>query len=173
MKRVDFANDPTGPDWVMIHQILGRKGSRSYLMLVFGLGFVIASLAVDPATNCHGSSECAPWLAPLAFGMGVWFALGGLLGLLRNPRRGSRINARTGELMWWKEIHASASGSLMLADVAVIHIDTTSDTYTVKLFDALGALMPLGGAETITWRLQQWARDVKQRYSHIAVQAAS
>ena len=159
-----------GPDWVMVHQASGRKDLRAYLMLVFGLGFVIAGLAVDPATNCDESGECAPWLVPVAFGMGALFALGGLMGILRNPRRGSRINAVTGELMWWNEIHASASGSLMLADVAVIRVDTKSDTSTVTLLNAQGRSMPFGGTEVITWRLEQWAREVQARFPHIAVE---
>lgn len=161
------------PDWVMRHEVSGRRDFRIYLMLAFGLIFVWAGATVDPAANCNESGECAPWLVPVAFWLGVLVTLAGVMGLLRNPRRGSRIDARSGELEWWNEAHASLKGRLALADVAVIRVDTASDTSTVKLFDRHGELMPFGGTEVVPWRLEKWARDVAQRYPHIRVEMAA
>jgi hypothetical protein len=172
MKRVDVADNPTGPDWVMVHQVSGRRDLRHYVMLAFGLVFTFAGLTVDPATNCSESGECAPWLVPVALGIGLLVSLAGAIGILYNPRRGSRINVRTGELMWWNEVHPSACGSLMLADVAVIRIDTGSDSSSVVLLDAKGAAIPFGGTEVIPARIEPWAREVQARHPHIRVDVA-
>lgn len=59
-----------------------------------------------------------------------------------------------------------------MADVAVIRVDTASDTSTIKLFDARGELMPFGGAEIVPWRPERWAREAAQRYPHIRVEMA-
>lgn len=156
----------------MIHQTSGRKDFRLYAILAIGLVFVFAGATIDTATNCDDSGECAPWLVPVAFWMGVLASVAGLMGLIRNPRRGSRINARTGELMWWNEIHASASGSLNLADVSVIRVDTSSDSSTVKLLGGQGELLPFGGVEVVPWRLEEWARGVARLQPHIRVELA-
>lgn len=157
-------------DWVMAHQVSGRRDFRLYLLLAFGVFFAWAGLAVDPATNCDESGECAPWLVHVAFWMGVVATIAAVAGLVFNPKRGSRINARTGELEWWNEAHASLRGVLKLADIAVIRVDTVSDNSTVKLLDARGELMPFGGTEVVPWRLEKWAREVQQRYPHIRVE---
>lgn len=156
----------------MIHQTSGRKDFRLYAILAIGLVFIFAGATIDPATNCDDSGECAPWLVPVAFWMGVLASMAGLMGLIRNPRRGSRINARTGELMWWNEIHTSASGSLNLADVSVIRVDTSSDSSTVKLLGGQGELLPFGGVEVVPWRLEEWARGVARLQPHIRVELA-
>jgi hypothetical protein len=162
----------SGPDWVMIHQTSGRRDFKVYAVLAVGLVFVFAGATIDPATNCDASGECAPWLVPVAFWLGALASLSGAMGLIRNPRRGSRINARTGELMWWNEIHASASGSLNLADVAIIRVDASSDSSTVKLLNGKGELMPFGGVEVVPWRLEAWARGVAKIQPHILVELA-
>lgn len=161
------------PGWVMAHQVSGRRDFRLYLLLAFGLFFAWAGLTVDPATNCDESGECAPWLVHVAFWIGALATIAGVIGLIRNPSRGSRINTKTNELEWWNEAHASLTGALRLADVAVIRVDTASDTSTVKLFDARGELMPFGGTEVVPWRLEKWAREVAQRYPHIRVEMAA
>ncbi|RYG22786.1 MAG: hypothetical protein EON93_24750, partial [Burkholderiales bacterium] len=150
----------------MIHQTSGRRDFKVYAVLAVGLVFVFAGATIDPATNCDASGECAPWLVPVAFWLGALASLSGAMGLIRNPRRGSRINARTGELMWWNEIHASASGSLNLADVAIIRVDASSDSSTVKLLNGKGELMPFGGVEVVPWRLEAWARGVAKIQPH-------
>lgn len=152
----------------MLHQTSGRKDFRFYAVLAVGLVFAFAGATIDPATNCDGS-ECAPWLVPVAFWMGVIAAVSGAVGLIRDPRRGSRINARTGELMWWNEVHASASGSLNLADVSIIRVDTSSDSSTVQLLGEKGELLPFGGVEVVPWKLEEWARGVARLQPHIRV----
>jgi hypothetical protein len=58
---------------------------------------------IDPADNCsEDGRECAPWLVPLAQGMGAIVALGAGLNMLANPNRGSFIDPATGDLVWWQ-----------------------------------------------------------------------
>lgn len=172
MRGPTISDDMSGPDWVMVYQTSGRKDFRLYAVLCVGLVFVFAGATIDPATNCDESGECAPWLVPVAFWMGVVASLAGLTGIVRNFRRGSRINARTGELHWWNEVHESASGSLNLADVSVIRVDTSSDSSTVKLLDGKGGLLPFAGTEVLPSRLEQWARSVSKMQPHIVVELA-
>jgi hypothetical protein len=155
----------SGPDLVMVHQTSGRRDFRMYGLLGVGLVFVYGGATIDPATNCSSGGECAPWLVPVAFWMGVLATLGGGAALLRNPRRGSRINQR------WDEAHSPDVRSLKLADVAVIRIDASSDTSTVMLFDRRGELMPYAGAEVTPWPFADWAHGVAKRYPHIRVEA--
>lgn len=169
MSRNRVSGDMAGPDWVLVHQTPGRRDFRMYALLGVGLVFVYAGATIDPATNCSSEGECAPWLIPVAFWVGVVATLGGLANLVRNPRRGSRINTRTGELMWWDEAHSSELRSLKLADVAVIRVDNSSDSSTVRLFDRSGALMPFAGAEVTPWPYESWAQRVAKLYPHIRV----
>lgn len=164
--------DMSGPDWVMVHQTSGRKDFRLYALLAFGLVFAFAGATIDPATNCDESGACAPWLVPVAFWMGVLATVGGLTGIVRDFRRGSRINVRTGELVWWNEIHPSASGSLKLSDVAIIRVDASSESTTVMLLDGQGQLLPFAGVEVLPGRLEQWARGVAKLQPHIRVELA-
>ncbi len=160
----------SGPDWVLIHQTSGRRDFKLYAVLAVGLVFVFAGATIEPARNCSEDGECAPWLVPLAFWLGALASLLGAMGLIRNPRRGSRINARTGELMWWNEVHASASGSLNLADVSVIRVDTSSDSASVQLLNGKGEVMHFGGVDVVPWRLEAWARGVARLQPHIRVE---
>lgn len=164
--------DGSGPDWAMTHQVSGRTDVRFYALLAFGLVFVYAGAVVDPATNCSEDGECAPWLVPVAFWMGVVASLAGLAGIIRNPRRGSRINTRTGELVWWNEAHSTETRSLHLAAVATIRVDTRSDTSTLRLYDRQDMLLPFAGAEVVPWRLEEWARGVQKLHPHIRVELA-
>lgn len=170
--RGSQSDNVSGPDWVMIHQTSGRKDFRFYAFLAVGLVFVFAGATIDPATNCDGSGECAPWLVPVAFWMGVVVALSGAIGLIRDLRRGSGVNARTGELVWWNEIHASASGRLNLADVSIIRVDNSSDSSAIWLLDGKGELLPFGGTEVVPWKLEDWARGVAKLQPHIRVELA-
>lgn len=156
----------------MLHQTSGRRDFKLYAVLAVGLVFVFAGATIEPARNCSEDGECAPWLVPLAFWLGALASLLGAMGLIRNPRRGSRINARTGELMWWNEVHASASGSLNLADVSIIRVDTSSDSASVQLLNGKGELMHFGGVDVVPWRLEAWARGVARLQPHIRVELA-
>lgn len=164
--------DMSGPDWVMCHQTSGRRDFRLYALLAFGLVFACAGATIDPATNCSDSGECAPWVVPVAFWMGVLAFAAGLIGIVRDFRRGSCINARTGELVWWNEVHASASGRLKLSDVSIIRVDASSESTTVLLLDRQGKLLPFAGVEVLPGRLEQWARGVAKLQPHIRVELA-
>ena len=58
------------------HTSTSRRDVRVYGMLLVGAMFVYAGLTLDPASNCDASGrQCAPWLVPVAFFMGVVFAV--------------------------------------------------------------------------------------------------
>jgi len=164
-----ISSDMSGPDWIMVHQVSGRRQFRMYALLGVGLAFVYAGATIDSATNCSVDGECAPWLVPVAFWMGVIASLAGALGIIRNPRRGSRVDTRTGELVWWDEARSPDLRAVKLADVAAIRVDTTSDTSSVRLLDAGGALIPFAGAEVTPFRMEEWAHSIAKLYPHIRV----
>lgn len=165
--------DLASPHWALAHRMSARRDFRFHAMLFVGLVFVYAGSVVDPAENCSSDGECAPWLVPIAFWMGVFAAVCGAAALVANPRRGSAINTLSGELVWWNGSHPAASGRLKLADVAVIRVDERSDTSTVRLVDATGASLKFGGTEVVSWRLEKWARAVQALYPHIQVDVAA
>lgn len=173
MSGSQIRGDMSGPDWVMVHQISGRRDFRTYALLGVGLVFVYAGATIDPATNCSSDGECAPWLVPIAFWMGVIATLGGVANLVRNPRRGSRINTRTGELVWWDEVHSPNLHSLKLADVGVIRINKDSELKMVQLFDQHGQVMLFGGSDVMPWPYDDWAHGVAKLHSHIRVEVMS
>lgn len=52
-----------------------RRDPTVYMLLLVGAGFVYTGLTVDPASNCGlGGGECAPWLVPVAFAIGIVLA---------------------------------------------------------------------------------------------------
>lgn len=77
-----------------------RSDFRVWGLFLVGAGFAWAGVVIDPATNCNDSGECAAWLVPVARWMGILFAAAGLGQLLVNPRRGSRIDPVSGDLLW-------------------------------------------------------------------------
>lgn len=79
-----------------------RTDYRMWLLLVFGTVFFWAGSVIDPADNCSEDGECAPWLVPLAQGLGALVAAGAAMNMLANPNRGSFVEPVTGDLVWWQ-----------------------------------------------------------------------
>ena len=82
-----------------------------WLLLAVGAMFFWAGSTIRPEENCsEDGRECAPWLVPLAQGLGALVALGAGLNMLANPRRGSLLDPATGDLVWWQGRIGQAGG---------------------------------------------------------------
>lgn len=130
-------------------------------MFLVGLVFAFAGASIDPSTNCSSDGECAPWLVPLAFGLGVLFALGGAALLIVNPSRGSFIDPATRELVWWQgrvaDGRATDAGRLKLADIARVVVVEGSDADELFLYGRDGELLPFPSDEVMPWPYRDWA----------------
>lgn len=138
-----------------------RRDLRWWGMLLVGLIFVYAGWTVDPATNCSADGECAPWLVPVAGGLGVVFAMGGAASLIVNPSRGSFIDPATRELVWWQgrvaDGRATDAGRLKLADIARVVVVEGSDADELFLYGRNGELLPFPKDEVMPWPYRDWA----------------
>jgi hypothetical protein len=148
-----------------------RRDIRWWGLFVAGLVFWIAGNSIDPRENCSDNGECAPWLVPLAAGMGALALCGGAAMLIANPRRGCRVNAATGMLHWWQGRRggqlASEEGGIAIAKIARIRVVNTSDSDHIYFYRADGALLPLPENEAFPWPYQDWAGRLVRAYPHI------
>jgi hypothetical protein len=149
-----------------------RQDLRWWGLFVVGLIFWWMGMSVDPAGNCSADGECAPWLVPLAAGMGVLALLGGGAMLIANPRRGSRVDSATATLYWWQgrrlPRYPGESGSVALGDIKRIRIVTTSESDSIFFYGDDG-LLPLPDGEAWPWPYQDWAQRLAAAYPHIEV----
>lgn len=142
-----------------------RQDLRWWGLLLVGLMFTYGGYTIDPRTNCSESGECAPWLVPLALGAGLVAALGGLVHLIANPRRGSHVDVATGELVWWEgkvsDGRSQGEGRIPLSAIARVRIVADSDAADgLFLYDRQDQLMPFGGNEVVRWPFHQWAEHL-------------
>jgi len=151
-----------------------RTDYRIWLLFLVGMAFAVTGSLVDPAQNCNDSGECAPWLVPVAKWMGVIFALGAGGQLLGNPRRGSRLDPETGDLVWWQNrfgvtgnnegrIHPGKIGRILIAQR-----DEQDDL--VRLYDRDGKAQAFFDNEVIPWPYETWAARLQRRWPHIVVE---
>jgi hypothetical protein len=152
-----------------------RTDFRLWLLLAFGLVFLCAGSAVEPASNCsEDGRECAPWLVPLAQGFGALVALGAGLNMLANPNRGSFIDPATGDLIWWQgrigsrggdegRIHPSQIGKLR-----IVRQEDSDDA--VYLYDRAGKRLFWFDQEVIARPYERWAERLTARWPHIEVE---
>lgn len=151
-----------------------RRDVRFWGMLVIGLAFISAAVIVDPRSNCDSSGECAPWLVPLAFVLGAMLALAGLAQLLANPRRGSRIDSASGDLIWWQARIGEGDGDQgrihpsQIAKIRIVRQDDSNDC--VHLYDLQGERQPYFDEEVIPWPYDQWAKGLAARWPHISIE---
>lgn len=149
-----------------------RRDFRSYALLLVGLVFAWTGATVDPATNCDESGrECAPWLVPVAFVLGVLATLSGTALLLGNRQWGSRVELAQRRLVWWDTRVSPDPGSLLLDEVARIRVCPDSDSAdSVFFFDRDGARLPVPQEEIFPTPCEAWARDLAARFPHIVVE---
>lgn len=150
-----------------------RRDIRIWGMFIVGSVFVYGGLTIDPASNCNDAGECAPWLVPIAFVVGVVFALAGLARLIANPKRGSRIDPETGVLTWWQNrtvVQEGDSGSIDPADIGRIRIVKCDDSADqVHLYDRAGERQPYFDEEVIG-DAERWAEAMKARWPNIVME---
>ncbi|HJR73599.1 MAG TPA: hypothetical protein VJ806_08155 [Luteimonas sp.] len=153
------------------HAMSSRRDFRIYLLLIFGLVFVYAGATVDPATNCDESGrECAPWLVPIAFGIGVLATLGGMLALVRNRKWGSRLDLAGRRLSWWDSAVSADARSVSLDDVAKVVVNRRSESSDkVFIYRKDGERLDFPEENSVPYHPETWARDLAAHFPHIEV----
>ena len=148
-----------------------RRDLRVYGMLLVGAMFVYAGLVVDPASNCDASGrECAPWLVPVAFVMGVVLAGSALAMLVHARRWGSRLDIEARTLWWWDNAVGPGERAIALDDVARIRVQRPEESEDrVFLYRQDGTLLPFPSERSVPYDAIQWARDLAEHFPHIAV----
>lgn len=151
-----------------------RRDVRTWAFFLVGIGFAWAGSVIDPATNCNGSGECAPWLVPVAKWMGIVFAMAGAGQLWANPGRGSRIDPATGDLLWWQRRIGARGGDegrihpSRISRIEIVRQDDSADA--VHLFDACGDRLAYFDEEVIPWPQDRWARRLTEAWPHIRLE---
>jgi len=152
-----------------------RRDLRFWAMLAVGIGFAWAGSTIDPATNCDSSGACAPWLVPVAKWMGIGLSMTALGFLWANPRRGSRFDDRSGELVWWQNRVTGSpgdSGRIRPDRISRIRIVSQSEGQDeVHLYDAQGERLAFFDGEVIPWPYQGWAERLARAWPHIVVES--
>lgn len=154
-----------------------RTDFRMWLLLAFGLVFFWAGSTIDPASNCsEDGRECAPWLVPLAQGLGALVALGAGLNMLANPNRGSFIDPATGDLVWWQGRVGTSGGDegrihpSRISRLRIVSQDDSDDE--VHLYDLEGNRLFWFDQEVIPWPYERWAERLAARWPHIEIDKA-
>jgi hypothetical protein len=148
-----------------------RRDVRVYGMLLVGAMFVYAGLVVDPASNCDASGrQCAPWLVPVAFVMGVALAGSALAMLVHARRWGSRLDIEARTLWWWDNAVSPGEHAIALGDVARIRVQRPEESEDrVFLYGHDGELLRFPSEGGVPYDAVQWAEDLATHFPHIRV----
>lgn len=164
----------TATNSVMAYEVSARRDVRWWMLLLVGITFTAAGFTVDPASNCNEAGECAPWLVPIAAGMGLLALVGALAWLLANPSRGSSVDLASGDMTWWQgrtRTHAGDHGQINAAAITrIVIIQDSESAAEVHVYDGSGIRLPYLDSEVIPWRSDDWARRLVQAYPHIALE---
>ena len=150
-----------------------RIDLRVWALFLVGVILWYAGATVDPLANCNESGECAPWLVPIAYGLGVLFAAAGLGLLYANPRCGHTIDPASGDLAWWQKRIGSRPGDegrihpSMIGSIAIDHSD--DGEAQVHLFDLEGNRQAFFDGEVIPAPYEAWARKLQRQWPHIRI----
>lgn len=150
--------------------VSARQELQWWALVLIGAAFIYAGWTLDPQENCGPGGECAPWLVPVAFAMGVIVLPIGLGHLLSNPQRGSRVDFAGRRLYWWQGKESLDTHSLSLDDVALIKVRAGDDNDAVFLYDRDYTLLPFPGIEVIPWIYQDWAAALTRHFPHIRLE---
>lgn len=147
-----------------------RTEVRFWALLAVGCVFTYGGFTVDPQRNCGAGGDCAPWLVPLATVVGLGAIAIGLGTLIANPRRGSRFDEASGELVWWQNrnlLSPGNEGRIAPAGIGRIRIIRDSDYTEVHVYDRAGKRLPYLDSEVIPWPYERWAQCMIERWPHI------
>ena len=153
------------------YSVSAWRDLRTWLILLVGLGFLYAGATVDPATNCDESGrECAPWLIPVAFWMGIVGTSMGLGLLAFNRKWGSRLDLGRRTLTWWDSAVSAERHDIALDDVARIKVQRFSESNDRMFFyDKHDAWIRFPEERGVPYDAERWARDLAVHYPHITV----
>lgn len=159
MKKLEYGNS-------------ARRDLRTYLVLGFGVFFTWAGATVAPSTNCDESGrECAPWLVPIAFCMGLLATAAGLGLWAANRRWGSRLDLDQRRLSWWDTAKSAETHAIALDDVSRIKVQHFSEgDDKLFLYDRDGALIRFPDERAVPYDAERWARDLAVHCPHIVVE---
>ncbi len=153
-----------------------RRDVRWWALFLIGAVFMYAGSVVDPQSNCSEGGECAPWLVPVAYLVGMVAAAAGAGHLWANPRRGSCFDPLTGELVWWQNRtfrHSGVEGRIAPERISRIRIVPQDDSAdAVHLYDLGGERQPYFDSEVIPWPYDRWAGQLAARYPGIRIETA-
>ena len=148
-----------------------RRDVRFYLLAAVGLVFTYAGATIDPASNCSEGGECAPWLVPVAFVMGVVAFFAGIGMLWANPRWGCRVDMSTRMLVWWNDNLAPGEHRIPLDLIGTVRVKYGTDERDIFLFDRLGQPISFPRDEVTPYtRREDWARALAAQAPHIRVE---
>lgn len=156
----------------LTHERSARRDVTTWALLLVGCGFVFAAYTVDPLKNCDESGECAPWLVPVAGVMGLCATAMALGMLIANPNRGFRIDAATGDLVWWKNrtIRSEGDGGrIHPSRIVSIRLDQRGEDDTVSLYGLDGERLAYFDEEVVPWPYERWAERFQRSYPHIRI----
>lgn len=156
-----------------------RRGARTdvrmWFLLVLGIIFFWTGSMVRPEENCsEDGRECAPWLVPIAQGLGALVGLAALANMLANPRRGSFVDPATGDLVWWKGRIGTAGGDegrihpSRIGRMRIVKQDESDDE--VHLYDLDGNRLFWFDHEVIPWPYERWADKLAKAWPHIEIE---
>ncbi len=159
------------PVGIAAYKRTARTSFWPWAMLAVGIAFAYLGSTIDPARNCDESGNCAPWLVPIGYVMGIGLILMSVGPLWANPTSGSYIDPETGDLIWWKNRNpkvAGDSGRLHPSRIGRIRIVRLSERADeVHLYDIYGALQPWFDAEVIPFNQEKWAKRLIAAWPHI------
>lgn len=148
-----------------------RRDLAYYAMGLVGVAFVYAGATVNPAENCSEGGECAPWLVPVAFVMGVVAVFAAIGMLWANPRRGSRVDLATRTLIWWNDELSKGEHRIPLDLIGTVRVRYGIDERHIFLFDRQGQPISFPRDEVTPYtRREDWARALAAQALHIRVE---
>lgn len=154
------------------HSMSARRDIRFYALLFVGLIFAWGGATVDPAKNCDESGrECAPWLVPIAFFLGVLAATSGLAMLVTNNKWGSRVDLAQRRIFWWHTGVSPEVQSFSLDDVSRIKVQTVSEGNDKLFFyNRDNTMISIPAEEIFPSASEAWCRELATHFPHIAVE---
>ncbi len=153
------------------YQSSARKDLKLYAFLLAGILFTYAGTTV-PSENCDESGrECAPWLIPVAFYLGILASTTSFVLLLKNGNWGSKVDLENHHLIWWDTRKYKEKQHVNFFDIKLIRIKIHSESPdTIQFYDSLGDLLAIPKQEIFPVPLVDWSHALVKNYPHINIE---